>query len=877
MPEGSPAAARRRFRPEPFTLFLCVLAAVGAGLVLARSLTHGPALHWDSVNYLGVARNLLAGNGFFDFDGTFYELWPPLYPAVLAAATLGFLDPLTVAGPLNALLFGLTVFVFGWFLARRLASPFLRVLAPLALTLSLPLGEMSWWALSETLFILLTTLALVHADEFLARGRTSSLLWTAAFTALAWQAKYLGIALAAVVGLLILCARGGPLLRRIERAGVFALVAGTPMALWLLRNLVVFDTAIANRETVAYDGGEILAAIGAGLRDWTAFDLAGWGGWPGWPLAAVVALAAGALAAGAAFFPGGSIFRGKGKGGNEPRGNGPGESPTGQSGTGQSGTGQSGTGQSGTGRPAFSWRPAAVFSLFGATYLGLLFAAMMAGNTWHGMQDRFLAPAYLPLLLAAAVLCDRLLLLAASAPRRSAPAPAPTPGGGLRRHLSREGPLPRALGAVFALALAGWVVGQAGPTAAALSRANADDLFLPGGYSAEPWASSETLRYLRENPLPTAIYSNLTALVYLHLGPSKDYLGLPTSRPIGWIVETEPRRFTPGEHVARWLERRQEGAFVVWFRNWSSNRNYDYGPPAMRVTPGLRPVADFLDGAIFEVDRRYRPDTNPYREAYEAVLAGGAGEPLVRSRFDLYRRGDSLVLVREPCAGPEVRDRFLLHYFPTDPESLGSHRAEYGFENRDFPFAEFGVLLPADDSGGEDPAGKSSSAKCVAILPLPEFEVARVRIGQWARGDEITWYETTRVDADRFRAEYAAIAAGARGAPAARGDYDLYLHDRTLAYLDEACAPEEASARFFLHVYPRSREDLPPDAAPRDFENRDFDFSTLGLRLAGKCLALAPLPAYAIARLRTGQWVSGEGELWSADFEPPPAPRPPAP
>lgn len=869
MPEGSPAAEQRRFRPEPFTVFLCVLAAIGAGLVLARAATHGPALHWDSVNYLGVARNLLAGNGFFDFDGSFYELWPPLYPAVLAAATLGFLDPLTVAGPLNALLFGLTIFVFGRFLARRLASPFLRVLAPLALTLSLPLGEMSWWALSETLFILLATLALVHADEFLARGRTSSLLWTAAFTGLAWQAKYLGIALAAVIGLLILCARSGPLLRRIERAGVFALVAGTPMALWLLRNLVVFDTALANRETVAYDSGEILAAIGAGLAGWTAFDLSGWGGWPGWPLAA-----AAGLAAGAAFFPGGSGLPGNRKA----------RSATGENERAGNGTAGNGTGENPIGRPAFSWRPAAVFSLFAATYLGFLYAAMMAGNTWHGMQDRFLAPAYLPLLLGAAVLCDR-LLLAASASRRSAPAaqpaatPATTPaGGGIRRYLSREGPLPRAFGAVFALALAGWVVGQAGPTAAALSRANSADLFLPGGYSAEPWASSETLRYLRENPLPTAIYSNLTALVYLHVGPEKDYLGLPTSRPIGWIVETEPRRFTPGEQVARWIERRQEGAFVVWFRNWSSNRNYDYGPPLMRVTPGLRPVADFRDGAIFEVDRRYRPDTNPYRETYDAVLSGDAGEPLVRSRFDLYRRGDSLVLVREPCAGEEVRDRFLLHYFPTDPESLGNHRAEYGFENRDFPFAEFGVLLPADDGDDRDggnPEGESPGAKCVAVLPLPEFEVARVRIGQWARGDEITWYETTRVDADRYEAEYAAIAAGARGAPAARGNYDLYLHDRTLAYLDEACAPEESSARFFLHVYPRSREDLPPDAAPRDFENRDFDFSTLGLRLAGKCLALAPLPAYPIARLRTGQWVSGEGELWSADFAPPPAPRPP--
>lgn len=832
---------RSLLRPAPFTLFLLALAGLGAGLALARGLTHGPALHWDSVNYIGVARNLLAGAGFLDFDGSFYDLWPPLYPAALAAATFGVLDPLQVAGPLNALFLGLTIFVAGRFLARRLRSPFLRVWAPAVLALSLPLGEMAWWALSETLFVLLTTLALVHADETLGNRRTSSLLRAAAFTALAWQARYLGIALAAAVGLLLLFAPGAPIARRLRPAALFGLVAGLPTALWLLRNLLVFGSVVSNRESVDYTTGEILGGFAGLLAGWGAFDPAG-----------------GPLAAAALLLPAGAfLLRGR----------------------------VAGASATSDASSRFSWRPAAVFGLFAGLYLGFLFLAMMSGNTWHGVQWRFLVPAYIPLLVVVAVAFDRLFL----ALRGAGNAPA-APDRGLRRWLTPR----RALGGVLALALSLWAGGQVGRTAAAVSRANAADLFLPGGYSAEPWASSETLRYLRENPLPAVIYSNLTALAYLHLGPGKDYFTPPRGRSIGRIVGPRRPVRTARQQVADWSSRAREGAFVVWFRNWSSNRTFDYGPPALRLTPGLEPIAEFPDGAVFEVRRGYRPLSNPYREAYDSIVSGGAGEPLARSVFDLYLGDDALFLLREPCAGGDLRERFLLHYFPTAPESLSFHRREFGFENRDFPFGELGVVLDPETRGGEFAAGK-----CLAILPLPRFEVARVVVGQWAEGESPTWQAVSRLDFDRFRAAYDSLVSGARGAPAARADFDLYL-DRdggpeggpggspeggpeggTLAYLDETCSPQEAEARFFLHVYPESREDLPPDpldpeSAPRPFENRDFDFSNLGLRLEGKCLALAPLPSYPIARIRTGQWVSGEGELWSADFAPPREPAPPA-
>ena len=43
------------------------------------------------------------------------------------------------------------------------------------------------------------------------------------------------------------------------------------------------------------------------------------------------------------------------------------------------------------------------------------------------------------------------------------------------------------------------------------------------------------------------------------------------------------------------------------------------------------------------------------------------------------------------------------------------------------------------------------------------------------------------------------------------------------------------------------------------FENVGFYFREYGALLGAACVALAPLPEYAIAGLRTGQFISGQG------------------
>ena len=247
--------AFRRSRPDRPTLLIVAIALLGAGLALARVYLGGPALFWDSVNYIEVARALLAGDGFtqpawYLFGADAYVRWPPLYPLLLAGGGLGAADPYHVAGPLGAVAFGLTVFVAGRWMASRLESRPLVVWACLAVALSVPLSRMATAALSEMPFILFTVLALARADAFLKTGRRSALLWAITFTALACLTRYLGVALIPVVALAPFLRGGVPLGGRVRLAVACALMMAAPLALWALRNALLVG------ETDGLSGGE---------------------------------------------------------------------------------------------------------------------------------------------------------------------------------------------------------------------------------------------------------------------------------------------------------------------------------------------------------------------------------------------------------------------------------------------------------------------------------------------------------------------------------------------------------------------------------------------------------------------------------------------
>ena len=782
--------------------------ALATGLVLARQATYGVGLDWDGLNYIVVARHLLGGEGFLDHDGGAFTLWTPLYPLFLAAFGFGRFDPYAVAGPLGALSFGLAVFFTARFLGDRLESPFLRAWAPLAAALSLPLAEVSWFARSESPFLLFTTLALIRIEAVLRAGRRRDLLAAGAFAALALLARYMGVAVvAAGGGLLLFAGAGAAFGERLRRALVFCGIAGLPMGLWLARNFLLVGTLTGHRRPVDYSLPGLLRDIAEGVAGWGTADF---GNGLLLLLGAASAVVLGAWGA------------------RRP-------APGGGGGAGQ----------------ARDLLPAAVFGGYAFAYLALLVAALLLGNSWNGVEWRYLTPVYLPLLAAAAVLLDR--------------APA---SRGLR--VLRGG--------AFAAA-AFWTLGQVAPTARAVARANSAETIPENGYGGAWWRRSETLRHLREHFAPgDAVYSNLPALAAFHTGGRGEYRPLPSG-----LYDLSRRGgsgeiVSPQERLERWLPEAEEGASVLWF--WDGRKPpYRFTPPpALVAAPGLAPVAEYPDGIALRVGRAGGPSSGApadppdrFRAALDAIASGEAGEPAATGEFDLYLDGDTLTYHRSPCSEEDLLGEFFLHLYPADRSALPAARREHGFANLHFPFTRYGVLL---------------SGRCVAPAPLPEYRIARIRTGQrGAAGGETrgeVWSAELRPSSRRLASAYESFASGSRGEPAVRAEFDLYFDfdGGALAYLKRPCAEEDTAARVFLHIYPEARESLPGDRRRHGFENRDFAFAEHGARLPGGCFALAPLPEYRIARIRTGQLTpGGPGESWSAEVFPvePVADRPTGP
>jgi hypothetical protein len=227
-----------RVADRRWTAAVTLLALGGAGVVLLATARYGAGITTDSIAYLDVARNLVAGKGFVLHTEGPLIWWPPLYPLLLAF--IGFatgLDPAVFAHLVNAVLFAIAIYLsarlFHVGLRQRTAYGMLGVGA---VVLSVPLSEIYAMTWSECLFIPLVLLYLVFVQRYReSRGMLSLAVMTLA-TALACLTRYIGVALVPVGVLTILLARGIRLRTRFARASAFAALSLVPLGLWVVRN-----------------------------------------------------------------------------------------------------------------------------------------------------------------------------------------------------------------------------------------------------------------------------------------------------------------------------------------------------------------------------------------------------------------------------------------------------------------------------------------------------------------------------------------------------------------------------------------------------------------------------------------------------------------
>lgn len=534
------------WRPDRLTLLLATLSLTAAGFVLIRALLYGGlGLNGPSIEFIALARNILAGNGLTEVFTTGagelapFVLRPPLYSLVLLIFGFGVFDPYDVATPVNAALVAITVFAAGHYLRRRLKSQFVWLWAALSLAFSLPVIWIASFAMSEALFVMLVTLALIQCDQFLEEGKTSALIWAAVFSALACQTRYIGLALPAAIGLLLLFQPGVELRLRAGRVIVYSLIVALPMALWAVHVLSAYDVrerlypAYYSWSNLVADVAAVFAAAQERILLLPLVERVPGAVWAA--MAVLPALLAGLLA--------GILWQSRH-------------------------------------RAKWHCRPIAVFGGFALIYAVSVAGAAFSGITWDGFEIRYFVPMWIPALVTAALVLDTMFGMIDR-------------GRDCRDGASRA---ERGATAVLSALLCLFVAAMLSITALDTVRVKTSGI----GYTT-PYRTSKSLAYIRDNPIDGVIHSNASYMIYFFTDGKAKYTRILPSPPEGCAVDGRNTGTGGEEQLRCWIEGWSAGEYVLWFYNFHGNSFFDFGPAEMRASPALEPVADLDDGVIFRV------------------------------------------------------------------------------------------------------------------------------------------------------------------------------------------------------------------------------------------------------------------------------------
>ena len=667
----------RRFRLDSFDLLLAAVAGLGTALILAREATYGVGLSADYVTYLSTAESLLAGEGFVQIHDWPYRHWPPLYPVLLAIASLGVFNPLQVAGPLNAAVFGLSLWVVGQYLQQHLRHRFLVLWACLVIMLAFPLTRVASHAISEPPFILLVTLSLVQISRFLETRKLSDLIWAGILTSLAILTRYIGVTVVMAVLPPLFCQSGIGARMRVKHIGLYLSIVAIPLGLWLLRNLLAYGTLGGVRFPSPWTLREILDKSFGDMAQWVFLALP-----PDGKIRSAAVILTGmvllALALAVSYTFVRAHMKNEGKGGEG------------------------------------FW----LFGGFALVYLVVLVAAQTATEL-APLGGRYLAPMYIPLLTAAVFALDK--FFAWSNRFKGIAIGLSATGNGMGK--TETGNL-LTLPLAAALVLSLWLAQNVSFNVHEIRRNNEG---LGMGLADPAWVHSEVLQYIRQNLSSAHILSNHTRALYIYTDHADyDYL---ESRLTGGCLDGMLHAPSPCyryEQIRFGVEQQVENvpanSYIAWFHLPNSWNNYNYNIPELRAQlsrQGLDLVAEseLDDGVIFKIG-----EASDHRSPYASVAGG---EPVIRSRFHVYLTEGVLTYVRGTCTLADREARFFAQIVPVVRRDLPRQRRKYGFDYLEFDLDQHDVRV---------------GDTCMVTLPLPEYAIAHLKTGQYLPGGDLIWF-----------------------------------------------------------------------------------------------------------------------------------------
>ena len=130
-------------------------------------------------------------------------------------------------------------------------------------------------------------------------------------------------------------------------------------------------------------------------------------------------------------------------------------------------------------------------------------------------------------------------------------------------------------------------------------------------------------------------------------------------------------------------------------------------------------------GAVGETQRLWKgeifpsnPLINVSMERINETIAQ-AGAPQIRSHFDVYLNDDALIYVKDDCGMGDTAAPFFLAAFPVNENDLPVEYRQRGFQNLDFGFQKNGI--------------RQDDGRCVALVQLPDYDIARIHTGQYTQ------------------------------------------------------------------------------------------------------------------------------------------------
>lgn len=237
-----------------YRLPLAILSVIGVAVILLATQNYGAGLSSDSVMYISTARNIANGSGAVGYDQTPLVVFAPLYPALLALIDYVFgVDPVSSARIVNAILFGLIVYLSGiLFLKHLKAFVAFALFGAASVPVAFPLIQVSLMAWSEPLFICFVLLYLILFDLYLSKGDTCWLLLLSLSVAFACLTRYLGVVLILTgVASIVLLGRHSPMVK-FRHLCLFIAISAFPIGMWLTRNYFLSGTLFGPRAPSIY-------------------------------------------------------------------------------------------------------------------------------------------------------------------------------------------------------------------------------------------------------------------------------------------------------------------------------------------------------------------------------------------------------------------------------------------------------------------------------------------------------------------------------------------------------------------------------------------------------------------------------------------------